>query len=326
MALGRELPPSFEEALRTARRLLSQSPELMARGVIETEAEEIVRRAVTPALGSRAELFLRSRDRFPEDAGERVVVWAQARAAGKPLEHLTRSRQFLDHVYEVGPEVLIPRPETEVLARAAMERLEASKPALGLEIGLGSGVLSIELLSRFPGLRMLATELSSRARGLARRNAERILGSSGGSSGGALRILEPAGPLDVIETLAGELSRSGFAGADFLISNPPYLAGVAEAEKEVLENEPHEALFASHPDPSFFYSEIARKGAALLKAEGWLFLELPHERAELIGEMFRDRGWSGVEILKDLAGRGRVLVARGVCPAGVSGGVWGEYG
>ncbi|MCM2323861.1 MAG: hypothetical protein NDJ90_11430, partial [Oligoflexia bacterium] len=222
MASGHELPGSFREALAIARRLLSASHELVRRDLVDAEAEILVMEAYRKVAGralSRSEFYLRTADRYPEAAAAILLTWAGARAEGRLLQHLTGVQVFLNHEYEVGPDALVPRPETEVLVTVATEELGGgrSTPVRGLEIGLGSGAIAIELLSRFPGLRIRASELSEGAVALAVRNAEKILGSGWATR---LEIVRPGTALEVFEPFAQGLQRGP---ADFLISNPPYL-------------------------------------------------------------------------------------------------------
>ncbi len=301
MALGTEPPHGFAEALRLARRLLSANTDLVRKGVVDTEAEQLVIAAFRRAGGkelTRAELYLRAGDLYPGAAGEQLIIYAAARAEGRLLQHLIGTQRFLEHEYEVGPDVLVPRPETELLAALAMEKLR--EPKVGLEIGLGSGVLSIELLARFPALEMIATELSRPAIDRARTNAQRLLGRTASR----LRVLEAGSPLEVCEPFL----RAGAHGAQFLISNPPYLASHAETDAEVLAHEPHEALFAPKEDSLHFYRKIAIDAPKLLAPGAQVFLELPHERAGEIRTLFED--WNDPVLLRDLTGRERMLTAR----------------
>ncbi|MCM2276960.1 MAG: hypothetical protein NDJ89_02660 [Oligoflexia bacterium] len=312
MATGRELPHGFREALLAARRILASSHELVRKGVIDTESEILVIEAFRKTGGkllSRAELYSRLDDRYPEPAAQLLLTWAGARAEGRILQHLTEIQVFLDHEYETSPDTLVPRPETEFLVTVATEALrkEGAAPELGLELGLGTGVISIELLARFSRLRMLATELMPRAHAIASRNAERILGPSWKAR---LRVLRPKGPLEALEPfrpLVGE--ESGNTRADFLISNPPYLTRGDAIDDEVREQEPPAALFAPEQDPEHFYRRMAEQGPQLLRPGGFAFLELPHERAVGIQKIFKISGWDA-RILQDLAGRDRVLSAR----------------
>jgi len=308
----RELPHSFWEALRIAKNILSSNAELVAQNRVDPEAEQLVLAAYRTSTGeqlSRIEFFSRIQDRFPESAAERLLILAGSRAEGRPLQHLTGFQVFLDHEYEVGPEVLIPRPETEVLLIAAVAELASKQitPKLGLEIGLGSGILSIELLARYPELFMVATEYSQTAYDRAQKNAEKILGTglSGVQRLSAVRVEDS---LQVWEPFQ-KILPSAETRADFLISNPPYLTQGDSIDEDVLKFEPHEALFSPTQDPLFFYRAIADKAGAFIKEEGYVFAEMPHERASEIVALFPTPLWN-VEILPDLNQRDRVLIAR----------------
>lgn len=320
MAWYREKPDSFVEALRAARELLSASQELVAKGSIETEAEQLVLaayRAVSGKLLSRVELFSRAQDRFPAEAGEKLMAMAGARAEGKLLQHLTGVQFFLEHEYEVGPDVLVPRPETELMVSLVIEELkreelkreelkraglkgQADAPVLGLEIGVGSGAISIELLAEFPKLTMLASELTAEAESRARSNAQRILGEPD-----RLKIYRAQTGLQVWEPLAAVL---GARRADFVISNPPYLIDADPIETEVRTYEPATALFAPAGDPLHFYREIALNAGRHLVAGGKAFVELAPERAADVLRLFQEAGWQA-RLLPDLNQRDRLLFA-----------------
>ena len=302
MAWARDLPLSFGDAVKAAIDILSANGDLVARAATATEAELIVVAAYRQALGqgsalSRTELHARLGDRYPAAAGEVLFRMAGSRAQGQILQHLTGKQVFLDHEYDVGGDVLVPRPETEVLVSHAIAVLGArgGSPRRGIEIGLGSGVISVELLARFPLLEMTASEISAEARERAAGNARRILGVEDSR-------------LKIVAAAASEVwAPFGVGDVDFVISNPPYLL-TGEADSEVRKHEPAAALFAPEGDPLFFYREIATGAAARLVAGGKVFVEIPHERAKAIQAEF---GWSGwvTEVHADLTGRPRVLVA-----------------
>lgn len=304
-ALSREAPTSFGEALKVTRRILESNRDLVARGTIDAEAERLVEAAHRKATGkalSRAELFVRARDRYPDAAGQALLIMALSRADGRLLQHLTGYQAFLDHEYEVDRNVLIPRPETEILASIAMEEIRVSgRTSLGLEVGLGSGVLSIELLSRFPGLTMIASEISPEAEAVARRNLRAIVRDES-----RLRIVRPSRDFHVIEPFDAELAG---AKADFIVSNPPYLARTGETEPDVAAHEPAVALYAPDADLLHFYRKIAEGAPRVLRGDGLVFLELAAERASDIEKLFSDSGWK-TSVRPDLNGRPRVLIAR----------------
>jgi release factor glutamine methyltransferase len=262
------------------------------------EAERALEHALT---ATRAQVYLRADEPLSPKAKFELDRVLEGRARGIPLQHLTGTQQFLDHVYRVGPQALIPRPETEFLVRTAVEFLRGSSPKLGWELGLGSGVISIELLAEFGDLRMKATERNPAAAELALENAGSIL------KGGAwrLEVRQVGESLEAWEPLATDGGRP-----DFLISNPPYLDPSDPIDGEVLAHEPHSALFVEGAGPLHFYERTAAAGAAFLAPGGRVWLELAPERAAQVKELFVRAGWADVEILTDLAGRERVLAAR----------------
>lgn len=316
-AMSRELPGNFQAALNLASQLLSRNHALVEKNLVDTESEQIVIAAYRKATGqalSRMDLFTRLQDRYPDAAGETVIIFASARAEGKLLQHLIGYQTFLDHEYEVGPDVLIPRPETEFLVAIALDEIGRQfpvrgQPFMGLEIGLGSGAIAIEILSRFPGARIFGSELTTEAEARAKTNARRILNQSAIDSA-RLKILRAQDPLEVWQPFERARSEGVLTGpAQFLISNPPYLAGDEEAEKDVREQEPKTALFGPSHDPAHFYRQIAKGARAYLEPDAPIYLEIPHERAALIEGIFSLEGWK-TRLAKDLSGRDRVLSAR----------------
>ncbi|MDR3607723.1 MAG: peptide chain release factor N(5)-glutamine methyltransferase [Oligoflexia bacterium] len=311
-AFGQDLPTSFDSALRLAAAILSRNSELISRGVIQAEAELLVieayRRSGHASL-TRMELYSRLADRFPEAAGEALIIMAGARSEGKILQHITGKQVFLDHEYEVGPDVLVPRPETEAMVAHAVKILaeQFDAPRSGIEIGLGSGIISIELLSRFPSLRMISSELTEEAARRAGSNANRILGS--GSRGlGRLQILRAPNALDVWGAFRS-LASEGKPRAQFLVSNPPYLAPSDPIDREVLEQEPRTALFPPGTDPLHFYREIAGGLDEFLEPTGIVFLEIAPERSVEARALFA-RYDRDVRVYSDLNGRDRFIEVR----------------
>ncbi len=305
MVFSRDLPHSFSEALRVAREILATNHTLVTESRVESESELIVCGAHRIATGenlSRSDLYFRMNDRIPETSGEKVIVFSLKRAEGTPLQYLLGFTTFLNHEYQVNSDVLIPRPETEILVSESIKLVR--QPTLGLEVGLGSGIISIELLSTITSLKMIATEISPGAAQVARRNAEKIL-----TDAQRLTILKPDSGLDVMKPFIDEKIRN----ADFLISNPPYLDRTQkEFDPDVLESEPKNALFPEGSDPLYFYKEIARHAPQVLKKGAYVFLEIASERAEATRAIFNGEQWEQSEttLAKDLNQRDRVLICK----------------
>ena len=278
-----------------ARELLEES-----RASVGQEADWILCHAMGSIPLRRSELGLRLDEEVASDLIVRTRAQVQRRVAGEPLQYILGTQSFLGHEYRVGPGVLVPRPETEFVLTESVRVLKGMRPQLGFEVGLGSGVLSIELLREFPDLRMQATEFLPAARGICEENAAVHLGLAWRSR---LLILEPRDALDVCGAFE--------ARADFLISNPPYLMEGDEISADVLRHEPRAALIPENGDPLHFYRAFAENAPRLLNPGGAMFLEIAHERADEIAQLFLD-SFGHVECLSDFTGRPRLLIAQGV--------------
>ncbi len=310
MALRRDRPLSFKDAIETAQIILSSSQALVEKGTIESEAIQLVQAAYRSATNrelSRLDLFTQLRESFPAAAGDRLLILATTRAEGKPLQHLVGYQTFLDHEYEVGPDVLIPRPETEGLVVLVQDYLLTfdARSILGIEVGVGSGAISIELLASYSSLRMTASDLQPHAIARAHKNADRILGTGAHR----LALVQAQSVNEVFEPFLLYASGAYRNQVDFIVSNPPYLSQADSIEDEVRYFEPVSALYAPESDLLYFYRKIAQGAAQILKPGGAIFLEIPHERADLIQHLFRSSPWCTSKIHFDLAGRPRVLVA-----------------
>ncbi len=266
-----------------------------------SEAEFIVSCAVervkNVSLG-RIDLYSSLNLEIDEKIEGLIKKWSQARVSGETLQYLTGKQKFLDHEYWVGSGVLVPRPETEILVQTAIHYFEGRSilPTYGFEVGVGSGVISIELLKHFKNLKIVASEVSLNAIKYAEKNKDTILNDPH-----RLSIVHVSDPTDVLSSFSGI--------ADFLISNPPYLSHDDEIAQDVMRNEPHEALFPKNLDPLYFYKEISTKAHILLKTQGVVFLELSECRSQVVAELFKKNGWV-VILRKDLSGRDRILIAQ----------------
>ena len=219
-------------------------------------------------------------------AGERLSL-------GEPLQYILGKAPFLEHVFDVGPGVLIPRPETEELyAWIAADYTTLPPPAHVVDIGCGSGCLAVSLAGLFPAARVSAVDVSGIALGYTQRNANRILGA-----GHHLQCLE----LDFLR------QADALPAADLIVSNPPYIASDAthEVEMHVQAHEPHVALYAPGSDALIFYRGLAE----MLKRQesGRVYCEInPHYAAETCA-LFE--ALPGVEVMlrKDITGKDRMI-------------------
>ncbi len=218
------------------------------------------------------------------------------RADRRPLQHLIGVQAFWRHEFEVGPDVLIPRPETELLVEAALEGLrELSRPVV-VDVGTGSGCIALSLAAELPEAEIHAIDISPAALTVAGRNAVRL--------GMAQRVRFHEG--DLLAPVADLQGR-----IDLVVSNPPY---VPEADwptlaPEVRDHEPRHALLP--PEGwAVLYKRLARHSVAALRPGGLLAVEVGHDQAEVVAVSFQAAGLVVTRVLSDLQGIPRTIVAR----------------
>lgn len=253
----------------------------------------------------RLQLYL-GFDRPLADAdADRLRGLVVRRGRREPLQHLLGTANFCGLELEVTPDVLIPRPETELLAERAWSALQAREAAgerpRALDLGTGSGCLALALAKHTTRTELVALDVSPAALAVARRNAERL------GLAGRVQFIEGDG-------LAALPAGAAF---DLLVSNPPYIpaAEIATLAPEVRDHDPRLALDGG-ADGLTWYRRLALDAPAHLTATGGLMAEFGDGQAPAIGEIFRAAGWPEPEIVNDLTGRARFLVARR--PAGLS--------
>lgn len=271
---------------------------------------------------------------YNEDPGDEIRATfrnlVKQRAAGTPVAYLVGYREFYSLPFKVTPDVLIPRPETEMLVVALLDKIneeqakdtrkdalpsgddaaeasEAGEPAAGrpkrsqrawqiADVGTGSGILAICAAKHLPAAEVTAVDISPGALSVARENAERH------------------GVADRINFIESNLFAAVPADAqfDFILSNPPYVRTdeMAKLPREVGEHEPHTALEAG-PEGTDVIAPLLEQSLQRLRPGGWLFCELSPMIAETVRGLAQQQpGWESVNILPDTAGLLRMLAAR----------------
>jgi release factor glutamine methyltransferase len=220
------------------------------------------------------------------------------RRAREPLAYLTRTKEFWSLPFTVSPAVLIPRPETETLVEAALARLSELQAPVIADIGTGCGAIAVAVAKALPHSRLYATEISSRALDVARQNAAR--------HGVLERITFLHGDL-VAPLLCLGLARH----CDLMVSNPPYVAtGELAGLLPEVRHEPLEALDGG-PDGLDICRRLIDGAPALLRPGGWLALEMAPGQGPSLGRILQEQDVFGdIEMIPDLSGRARVIVAR----------------
>jgi release factor glutamine methyltransferase len=243
--------------------------------------------------GDRLRLYLDFEK--PVTEAERATFRELVRRRGSdrvPVAQLLGRREFWSLPLRVNDQVLAPRPETETLVEAALERLPQDAEARVLEIGTGSGAVALALASERPRARITATDISARALELAQQNADEL------HLGERIRWLEGS--------LFGPVEGERF---DLVVSNPPYVAESQRSElPPELAHEPEQALFAG-PDGTDLLRRLVFGVSPLLSPGGCLAVELSPEQAPAVAGWCCEVGLLDVDRRRDLAGRVRVLTA-----------------
>jgi release factor glutamine methyltransferase len=237
----------------------------------------------------------------PKDAADYAQL-VERRSEGVPTQYLTGRQEFWGLEFEVGPGVLIPRPETELTIEVTLERLGArrAEPLRIADVGTGSGCIAIALARELPGAEIVATDISAAALGYAHRNAAH--------HGVSNRIQFLEAELLKVAIEAPYRAESRF---DLIISNPPYVGrnDAGSLPREVREHEPAEALFAGD-DGLEIYPALIEQAARKLAPNGILVLELGYNGAQYLGSLLSAPHWSDLRVTRDLAGIERVVSVR----------------
>lgn len=211
-------------------------------------------------------------------------------ASGRPVQYLLGHTEFCGLDFRVREGVLIPRPETEELVFHIARKFPSARRIL--DVGTGSGCIAIALKTLLPEAQITAFDLSETALEIARENSVCLGAEITLLKGDALSAESyPEGPFDVI------------------VSNPPYIPQSEERlmRRNVLDFEPHEALFVPDSDPLKFYRAIACSTRNLLSEKGSLWFEVHEDFADLTARMLTEQGYSQVEVLRDIFDKKRMV-------------------
>lgn len=238
-----------------------------------------------------AEVMLYRTDEADETVVKSLDEFIIRRKSGEPLQYILGETEFMGLTFKVDKNVLIPRPETELLVEEALKVAKAGDTIL--DLCTGSGCIAISLAAFLEGVKVKASDISGEALKVAKDNAE--LNNVSGK----------------ITFLTGDYFKNLNEykhGFDMIVSNPPYISDIdrPRLQREVREFEPHEALF-SGPTGFEAYELIISQAGEYLKDGGFLMMESGDNQAEKIKSIFIDNGFNEVEIINDLQGIGRIV-------------------
>jgi release factor glutamine methyltransferase len=214
----------------------------------------------------------------------------------QPFQYIIGETLFADLIIKCDSRALIPRPETEELIFEIKSHFEEKKVIHFLDLCTGSGCIALALKYIFPDSKALALEFSREALNLAKENS-----------------LELNLPIDFIEAdvLNDELKSIEDHSLDFMVSNPPYIPenDKKSMHENVLENEPHLALFVEDDNPYIFYEKICAIAVNKLKRGGKLFFEIHENFAKEISQILINFGFENISVVKDMQNKNRIVLA-----------------
>ena len=297
--------------LATVRERLDDAVARLSRAGVESprvDAEWLL----AGALGlTRGRLVALGDQAMNEENEERYQVWIERRAAREPLQHILGTQAFRDLILRVGPDVLVPRPETETLVSWALELLPPfGTSPLVLDVGTGSGCLACALASERTDVRVLALDASTAAVALARENVDAL------------------GLTDRVTLVVSDLfSEIASVRADLIVSNPPYVPTdvIGTLAPEITDHEPRAALDGG-PDGLRVIRRLVGEAPQWLASGAPLVLEtFGDEQAANVVQLMREAKYMSIATKRDLAGVIRFVA--GLRPsAGFAGAIdsWGE--
>lgn len=215
----------------------------------------------------------------------------------RPIQYILGETEFYGIQLMVNENVLIPRPETEELVDLIVEKISLSNSRCTiLDIGTGSGCIAIALAKYLPCAKIYALDISEKALGVARQNAQ------------LNKMKVKFFQQDIFSPL-NEFYSMSFS---IIVSNPPYVtfSERKEISPNILNYEPHQAIFVPDEQPLIFYDHIADIGKQYLNTNGFLFFETHAFFGQTVVSMLQEKGYQNVELFKDISGNPRMICAR----------------
>lgn len=279
--------PSIAEILQTSTEILRRT------GIAEPRREAV---SLLIFALRKDKLFLVAHDDYElsGDEEKRFQDFLTRRAQREPLQYIRGAQEFFGLNFTVTPDVLIPRPETELIVESAIEILHGKENPRFCEVGVGSGCISISILHEIKNASAVGLDISEAALKIAEMNA---------------RQNNVADRLELkISDVFGNLRDEIF---DLIVSNPPYirLADLQNLQPEVRDFEPHAAL-TDGMDGFSIIEKIVSDAPKFLRGGGYLLIEIGFDQSAQVSEMFDKDVWQSAEFLQDLQGIARTVKAK----------------
>lgn len=290
-------------------RLIKVGVEVLSDLYPDREAREIVFACLEHFAGTKKHThIIEPGYEVAEEQTAAVLSAFERLAEGEPLQYVIGEAYFYGRTFRVTPDTLIPRPETELLCREVLNlasSLDSHIPHLKvLDLCTGSGCIAWTLALEMPGAEVTAVDLSEGALGVAStQDFAEEMSQTGAMSPTFIRK-------DVLTPVVSNAHFSQLAHKfDIIVSNPPYVMDSEKAlmRKNVLEHEPHMALFVPDADPLVFYRAVADWASELLAPSGFGFVEINEALGEETALVFRNKGFENSVVVKDLYDKERFV-------------------
>ena len=249
----------------------------------------------TNAISNMSEIYTHPEKEMNGEIIEEYFELLGRRVNNEPTAYILGEKEFYSRRFKVNPSVLIPRPETELLAEEAIRISYTIESPVVLDIGTGSGCIAVTIAGENPGAKIFAADISPEALRTASDNARMLLGTK-----------------DKITFIEGDLlSPFKKEAFDIIVSNPPYVSEsqYETLEPEVRDYEPKVSLLAGSEGLSVI-KDIIDDSPHMLKDRGWCLLEIGAGQSERVIELFQRRGFRGITTLRDLSNTERVIKAQ----------------
>jgi release factor glutamine methyltransferase len=244
----------------------------------------------------RTFILSHAEDALGEEQAEGFRVLLERRAQGEPLQYITANQEFFGLDFEVTKDVLIPRPETELLVENVLKLFAGSSDPFICDVGTGSGCVVVALMKNLPQARAIAIDISTNALTVAQRNAARH------SVSDRIEFVHA----DLFAELNSRESR--LVLFDLIVSNPPYVeeGAMADLQREVRDFEPHNAL-AAGADGLAVIRRLLVEAANFVKVGGYLLFEIGFNQSTAVEQLLDPAVWQLLDIHKDLQGIPRTV-------------------
>jgi release factor glutamine methyltransferase len=242
----------------------------------------------------RTFIFAHPDHELTESEQDAFSAFVNRREAREPLQYIRGHQEFYGLDFIVTPDVLIPRPETEILVENAIEDLRSKNNAEFCEVGVGSGCISVSILYQLPSAAAVGLDISEKALQITGKNAEKH------GVGSRLTLLRS----DVFDALT-------YQRFDMIVSNPPYVprSDFETLQPEVRDFEPHAAL-TDGADGLSIIEKIVNGAPHFLRPGGGLLMEIGFDQAATVRRLFDPQVWSHLELIDDLQSIPRIVYAR----------------